>query len=167
MPPSPAKSPTHKELSIIATSLAHQMVRNSVATIDTEDLIQEGLSWAHKGFQQTPSPRKPYAFARTIMQWGMRSYYNKHDTKTRYGVTEESLVETSAFHAACHVNIETELEERLVLEQYYSALECTHGHMARRIAENLVTPSDKDLCVYVIEESARLEQCVQEGLLPP
>jgi hypothetical protein len=49
-------------------------------------------------------------------------------------------------------------QQELLLEQYFTALERACGAQARRVAENLVSPTDPECCRHILDEVNRKRQ---------
>jgi hypothetical protein len=144
--------PTTQELTALAQSLARNMCHEEG---DVDDLIQEALRNCYRDFKQVPRPHKPFAFARTTMWRGMFDYYNNN--KQRQRAREQSL-EAQGMEFPAPRDEEQELLDRLEIEQYLTALEKTHGLLARRVAENLLAPTDPAFCQFILDEVAAKER---------
>ena len=138
-------NPTTDQLDVIANALARA---HAYCPADVDDLKQEALWGYCQALKRTPHPHSPFAFARTIMQRAMITYYHKH----RWHADHETL--SAATPAADNDSV----DNRLVLGQYLEALESGCGHTARRIAENLITPTDPDVCRFIIAEMTTTQQ---------
>ena len=88
------------------------------------------------------------------MQRAMISYH--HTVSQRHPETEQLYPNTATTH--------TTIEERLWLEQYLSALESQYGTRVRTVAENLVDPTDKIVCAYIIKESQTKQRAQRRGV---
>lgn len=175
-------NPTQDQLNTIAKSLA----RNAAyCPADYDDLVQEALFGAYLAFRRFKHPRKPFAFARTIMRRAMISYYNRNQPGRYVSLEHHPLEYQTLYHASPlrtgdyeipHVGwitparqraqmtslpfdpAEHELDHELFLEQYFTALQSSLGLRPRRMAENLIAPNDPAVCTYVIEAAARKER---------
>lgn len=175
-------NPTQDQLNTLAKSLARTM---SYCPADYEDLVQEALFGACLAFRRFKHPRRPFAFARTIMRRAMISYYNRNQPG-RYVSLEHHPLEYQTLYHATPLRVldyetpyvgfvtparqraqmaslpfdpsEHELDHDLLLEQYFTALQSSLGLLPRRIAENLIAPNDPAVCAFAIEASARKER---------
>ncbi len=145
--------PTVFQLNVLATSLARKYAR---VLHEQDDFIQEGL-WAYtKATKRTTVKRQkinnPFAFARTVMQRAMISY---HQHTVHHPDTEQLYPDTATTH--------TTIDERLWLEQYLNALESQYGTRLRRVAVNLIEPTDKIVCAYILKESRAKQRAQRQG----
>ncbi len=146
--------PTTSQLNVLATSLARKYAQ---ATHEQDDLVQEGL-WAYtKAVRRTRHPNKPFAFARTVMQRAMISYY--HTVSQRIPDTEQLYPNTAVIYTT-----HTTIDERLWLEQYLEALESQHGSRIRTVAANLVDPTDKRVRSYILKEVRAKQRAQRRGV---
>jgi DNA-directed RNA polymerase specialized sigma subunit len=109
---------------------------------DVDDLYQEALFAYHKAEQRHLLSgilvEKPWSLARTTMQRAIRGYYwqqrewkGRDEFATAISLDQEGPPPQAA---ACT------LEEKLALNDYFTALEKIMGAKARHIAENLLMP---------------------------
>jgi len=153
--------PTQQQLNIIAKALARHM---AYCPADIDDLVQEALLSAHQAFQRF-RPHKPFAFARTVMQRSILTYYRKHYWHTTH--------ETLATAYPSHIRLDetttplNDVEHKITMQQYFDALECGCGGTARLVAENMVAPRDAVICEYIFKEVAYKQQLIRKNHKQP
>lgn len=110
----------------LALSLARRYAYNPA---DVDDLQQVGLFAAHRARQQLRKARQPRALARVIMRRAMSDYYDAHGNR-RFAFDAVVLRDDDRVTAQTHL-----------LTEYFEDLERACGTGARRIAQQLVSPS--------------------------
>ncbi len=152
-------SPTEQELNRLAVSLAHRIAHQEA---DVDDLVQEGLLSLHRMLRKHPRPNKPFAFARTLMQRSMLIYYSGG---WRYSGARhrEDLSFTAAPPDRTTHDPRRRWDNDLDLDAYLTALETTHGALARLVADNLLAPQDEDYCQLLHETAQHKTRLKKKG----
>lgn len=127
-----------RDLIPLARHLSHQLA----APVEPDDLVQEALLWAHKDFARIQRAANPYALARTVMTRAMwRLYHNGAIKRARR--FEEPLTPLTDVAAITDMSTQTRVTEQIMFDEFLAALERQCGADARRVAENLIRPSEE------------------------
>lgn len=154
MPTSTARPqlPTNEELQKFAYSLARRIAHIEA---DIDDLVQEALWALHLQTKKTRIiPRKPWAFAKTVMLRHMYIYYTgqwTHSGARHNQMPTVSLEDTIPLTCNPWEQVDTAID----LERFLKSLEAICGRTARQIAENLIQPSDRPYCSKLIANARR------------
>lgn len=119
----------------LAKSLARRTAR---VDSDEDDLVQVALFSYHEATTQTyvnAAPMEnPHAFARTVLHRAMQRYYARPlATDDACDLDDAGALDGTSARQA----------DLLDFDDYFAALERTHGPTARAVAENLLAPSGK------------------------
>lgn len=153
---------THTEQQKLARSLATRIAHTEA---DIDDLMQEGLWSLHRMLKRIPKPTKPFAFARTVMQRSMYTYYSGkwRGTGARYDIRPTTCLED--YHHRCTTDPRSQLDDRLELEHFFQSLEAICGPLHRHIAENLISPCDPTYCRALIKSATQRSRAKRKGLV--
>lgn len=139
--------PSNEQLIGLATALARRKARNEA---DIDDLVQQALWDVHYSCKGEDMPQA-LGLAQTIILRAIRKYYNGEWTRAggKYDPTECVSLESSGFTRA--VDPWAEVHDEMDMELYFQQLEAVHGPLARKVAENLIQPTDEEYCRYLIK----------------
>ena len=130
---------------------------------ERDDLIQFALYELHLAQQKVGALRKPYAFGRMVLQHAMMSMVRRAAKQRETPLDDIMLPDVTKALPA----VQSSADEDIALQDYFTALERTHGTLARSIAENLCSPRDERVCRFLVEDTVtRAVRAQRAGIRP-
>lgn len=144
MPP----TPTVEDFLPLASSLARH---HAWLPSEEKDLAQEGLISLYLALQKTPAVRDPRGFAITVMSRAMREATDGLGRRALHQKGMLPIIEEC-------LTTSPDPDDELFLSEYFARVEDCCGSEGRRLAENLVSPTEDfgDYIITEVEEKQKL-----------